>query len=250
MKYTITIFFISFFLSTKGQSPIIKYYDNNWAPAEKEKAVYYATFTKEGDVYKCISYWIDSNIVAGKSTFKDTTMAHRIGRQVLYYKNGDVADSSMYTNDGYTIEKIAYYENRKLALHYSKPVNQEKETIEAYDRDGKRIKDYVYEREAEFPGGLKAWFSYLTKNAGTFYTSEENIVSVKVKIQFVVNANGFTSKITVIESSGIKEVDNDAKRLIAQSPQWNNAIQFNRPVQAYRIMPITYELAPQKKKKG
>lgn len=250
MKYITTIFFISFFLSVKGQNPIIKYYDNNWAPAEKENAVYYATFTKEGEVYKCVSYWMGSNIISGKSTFKDTTMSHKMGQQVLYYKNGDVADSSLYSEDGLAIERLAYYENKKLALHYSKPLNQEKETIEAYDREGKRIKDYIYEKEAEFKGGTKAWFNYIKKNAGVFYTTEEKIVTAHVKIQFMVGSNGFVSKVIVLQSSGNKEVDNDAKRLIIQSPQWDNAIQFNRPVQAYRIMPITYELAPQKKKKG
>jgi hypothetical protein len=42
-------------------------------------------------------------------------------------------------------------------------------------------------------------------------------------------------------------VDNDALRVIADSPTWKNAIQFNQPVKAYRLQPFTYILTPEKK---
>lgn len=234
---------------TKAQQSITKYYDEKWSVCPKEKAMYYAIFLKEGDLYKCTSYWIDSNIVSGKSIFPDTTMTHPIGFQVLYYKNGHIADSSLYTNEGIAIERLVYYENRQLALHYYKPEDKGKEIIEAYEKNGEKIDNYIYEKEAEFKGGQKAWVTYIQKNAGKFYSSDDKESIIEVKVQFIVNANGYTSNAIIKKSSGIKEIDADAIRLILSSPQWNNSIQYNRSVKAFRLAPISYELKPQRKRK-
>ncbi|MEQ1678536.1 MAG: energy transducer TonB [Chitinophagaceae bacterium] len=248
MKNFISILFLLLTVYSNAQDTITKYFDMKWAPCQKDKAVYYAVLTKAGEVYQCTSYWVDKNIVRGRSTFPDTLMTFPIEEQVLYFKNGNLEDSGRYSNDGHTIERIVYYPNGQLALHYSKAPDQEKEAIEAYEQDGKKIKNYIYEKEAEFKGGAEAWQKYLSKNVGTFYSPDEGSYRVEVRVQFVVSAQGFATQAKIIKSSGNTAIDNDAKRLILQSPQWNNAIQYNRPVIAYRIAPLIYELAPATKK--
>ncbi len=248
LKKITTIVSLLLTVFVHAQESVTKYYDSKWAPAQRENAVYYAVFIKTGEAYQCTSYWVDKNIIRGRSTFPDTLMSYPIDKQVLYFKNGKLEDSSRYSNDGHTIEKFTYYPNGKLSLHYSKEPGQEKELIEAYEQDGSKIKNYIYEKEAEFKGGNEAWVKYLVKNAGTFYSPDESSRKVEVRVQFVINTQGFATQAKIIQSSGIAAVDNDAKRLILQSPQWNNSIQYNKPVIAYRIAPITYQLAPAVKK--
>ena len=113
---------------------------------------------------------------------------------------------------------------------------------------GKKIKNYIYSKEAEFKGGGRAWNNYIAKNVNTEFKSkgrEEEIV--KVRILFAVNETGNTANIKVIESSGNKQVDNDAIRVIQASPVWNNALYLNKPVKVYRIQPISYVLSPNQK---
>lgn len=252
MKKILYILFILFSVSVSvsAQQQIKKYYDNKWKPCAKENAEYYAIFTKTDSLYQCNSYFADKDILRGKSTFPDTLMSYPIGEQILYFKNGKVEDSGYYSNNGYTIERSIYYPNGQLGLRYKKNSADSKELIDAYESDGKRIKNYIYEKEADFKGGFEAWKKYLTKNVGTFYSPDETTKIVEVRVQFVINTQGFATQAKIIKSSSITAIDNDAKRLILQSPQWENAIQYNRPVIAYRIAPISYELVPLIKKKN
>ena len=226
-----------------AQDKMVKYYDEDVSPAPKERSTYYAEFVKLGDRYNVTIYWTASNALNGKMICADTSLSKPVGLALSYYKNGRTEDSTFFDDDSKVINRYHYYPNRQLELHYYFPDGQTQPVIEAYDETGKKIKNYIYEKEAEFKGGDKAWNSYLIKNANTELRAPGNTdVTATVKVLFAVNEFGFTAKPKVIESSGITSVDRDAIRVILASPQWNNAIQFNKPVKVYRIQPITYQL--------
>lgn len=233
----VTSFVFTFNLSAQK---ITRYYDNAWAETSPNKAVYYAVFVKQGGVYNCTSYWKASNVIRGKSTFPDSVMANPIGVQTLYNKKGKIEDSVVFV-DGKTNLLYHYHPNGKLAVHYYVPENKKEGVTEAFDEDGNKIKNYILMKEAEFKGGDKAWQAYLKKNVGKdLDTKDESTVSVQ--IQFIVDENGSVSKPKVLKSSGNKEVDKDALRVISESPEWNSAIYFNQPVKAFRVQPLTYDL--------
>ena len=216
-------------------------------PAPQDKAVYYADFIKEGNVYKTNSYWIAGNVLRGRSTFPDTVMEKPVGLQVLYARNGQVEDSAFY-EDGKTEYLFHYYPNRQLAMHYFLPANAKEPIIEGYDEDGKKIKNYIFEKEAEFKGGSKAWQSYIAKSVTRdFGIKGDGALTATVQIQFIVDADGNVTAAKVLQSSGYKEIDKDALRVIKESPSWSGAIQFNKPVKAYRVQPFTYSLTDKKK---
>jgi TonB family protein len=246
------IFFRSVFLflalssSHVSAQKFIKYYDKDWVETARDKAVYYAEFLKNGNVFKCTSYWIGTNSVRGRSTFPDTSMAHPVGLQTLYTKKGKIEDSIYYT-DGKTTMLYHYYPNGSLAVHYYIPDGKTEAVTEAYDEDGKKIKNYILAREAEFKGGDKAWQSYLKKNVGKDLNVKDDATKGTVQVQFIVDESGSVTNVKVLKSSGIKELDNDAVRAISDSPAWNNAISFNQPAKAYRMQSITYDLRSGKK---
>jgi TonB family protein len=235
------------FSTVNAQTKVIKYYDANWIETPKEKAVFYADFIKDGEYYNCTSYWINTRTVRGKSTYADTVMQSPIGLQVIYFKNGHAEDSSSYEGKGLKYS-YRYYPNNQLAFHYYLPENKKEGIVEGYDESGKKIKNYIFEKNAEFKGGQKAWVSYLNKHATKDFPAKGNSEeAVSVQVQFIIDENGDVTHPKILKSSGYKNVDNDALQIIGDSPPWKNAIQYNKPVKVYRIQPITYTLRPEKK---
>lgn len=234
-------------VTVNAQAKITKYYDANWMETSMDKASFYADFIKEGNSYSCTSYWVNTTKVRGRSTFPDTVMQDAIGMQVLYFKNGHVEDSSFIENKQVKYS-YHYYPNNQLAVHYYLPENRKEGITEGYDESGSKIKNYIFQKEAEFKGGQKAWQAYLTKNATLdLIVKGDSTVTAKVEVQFIVDENGDVLKPRILKSSGYKNVDNDALRLIADSPPWTYGILYNKPIKSYRMQPISYILKPEKK---
>jgi TonB family protein len=235
------------FSAGKAQTRITKYYDANWTETVKGKAAFYADFIKDGNYYHTTSYDMGTNNVRGRSTYKDTLMQLPVGSQVLYFKNGHVQDSSFF-QDQHAKYVYHYFPNGQLQMHYYLPDDQKVGVVEGYDESGKRVKNYIFQKEAEFKGGLKAWASYITKNAAKDLTVKgDQQVMAQVVVEFIIDESGQVVAPKIRKSSGYRSVDNDALRVIADSPTWKNAIQFNQPVKAYRVQPFTYILTPEKK---
>jgi TonB family protein len=231
----------------KAQNKITKYYDANWGETAKEKAMFYADFIKDANYYSCTSYWLKSNRVRGKSTFEDTTMMYPVGTQVLYFENGHVEDSSFY-KDHHIKYSFHYYPNNQLESHYFLPDNKKEGVAEGYDESGKRIRKYIFGKDAEFKGGEKGWVAYIQKNVSKDLTVKgDKEVKATVQVQFIVDENGYVTMAKIRQSSGYKNVDEDALRVISNSPNWKNAIEFNKPVKVYKFQPLTYILLPEKK---
>lgn len=230
-----------------AQTKITKYYDANWIETSKEKAAFYADFIKDGSNYHCTSYWVNTHTVRGISTYTDTVMEIPVGLQVLYFKNGHVEDSSFYEDKALKYSFI-YYPSNQLMAHYAISDNKKDVTSEGYDETGKPIRHYIFQKEAEFKGGQKAWIAYIRKNSSKDLTAKgDSAVTVSVQIEFIIDENGDITKPKVYKSSGYKDVDTDALQVIASGPSWINVIQFNKPVKAFRIQPIIYMLQARKK---
>lgn len=235
------------FLSANAQVKITKYYTEGWMETSKDKAAYSADFIKEGANYSCTSYWINTQKVNGRSVYPDTVMQSPIGLQLLYFKNGHLQDSSFFENNEIKYS-YHYYPNGQLAMHYFLPENKKEGIVEGYDESGRKIKNYIFQREAEFKGGQKGWISYITKNVTKDFAAKgKDAVTVTVKVEFIINKDGDVVTPKIMESSGYKNIDQDGLQVIANSPAWKNAVQYNQPVNAYRVQPITYMLQPQKK---
>ncbi len=244
------LFAISIFISFQlnAQSKITKYYDEDWTETPKEKAAFYADFIKEGNNYKCTSYWINTTIIRGRSIYTDTLMqSPTVGLQVLYFKNGQIEDSNFVENGQIKFD-YRYYPNKQLASYYYLSEDKKKPIIIGYDEEGNKIKNYIYFKEAEFKGGQKAWEKYISKNASSdIQIKSDSTINAVVEVSFMVDENGDVKMAKIVKSSGIKLVDRDALRVISESPQWNAGILYNKPFKAYRLQHFTYQLKPEKR---
>lgn len=97
------------------------------------------------------------------------------------------------------------------------------------------------EVEAQFPGGEKAWFKYIIKiiekNVDLIHDDRKS--NGTCVIQFIVNKDGSISNVEALtlEKSVLAAVAIDA---IKKGPRWIPAIQFGKPVKAYRRQPVTF----------
>ena len=102
------------------------------------------------------------------------------------------------------------------------------------------------EVEAGFPGGDRAWRSYLEKNLNTEVPGENGAPegNLTVIVKFVVSKDGSLSDISCESDPGYG-ICQEAIRVIKRTKNWTPAIQNGRNVNAYRRQPITFSVQPQ-----
>lgn len=170
----------------------------------------------------------------------------------LNYADGKMTDSSKfyyYKNGAISSFNISDIKNDKF---YQKNYNDSgKITSEVFFTGQKGIrKDYKNgivmvdslftreEKEASFPGGLRAWSRYLsaklTSNIDKFSESDYGTCVVR----FIINTDGKVSdvKATTMIGSTLAEFAVD---IISHGPKWIPATQYGRLVKAYRLQPVS-----------
>ncbi len=121
------------------------------------------------------------------------------------------------------------------------PVEDKGTQVVAAPEVKKEAEDFVFtkvEKEAEFPGGAGAWTKYVTKaiqsNQDEFTEADFGTCTVK----FIVSKDGTVSSVEAISMKGTKLAE-VAVNAIRKGPKWNPANQNGRPVNAYRLQPVT-----------
>jgi hypothetical protein len=94
------------------------------------------------------------------------------------------------------------------------------------------------EKEASFGKGKKDWMKYLLKNLKAD-VGTNSVNGGQVRVMYIVDTLGRCTDITLRKSVEFV-LDEEAKRIIYNSPLWNSAYQKGRKVKAYRIQPITF----------
>lgn len=102
----------------------------------------------------------------------------------------------------------------------------------------------VVEKEAEFPGGSRAWIDYLQKN---LRLSQRNTNRTKpgnytVVVRFIVDKDGSIYNIMAETNIG-HGMEKEALRVISNSPKWIPAFVNGKPVKAYRRQPIVFSVS-------
>jgi protein TonB len=107
------------------------------------------------------------------------------------------------------------------------------------DKDNKIVEDNtIYnavEVKPDFPGGIAKFYAYVGKN---FKTPEDEEVSGKIIVSFVVEKDGSLTDIKIIRDLGFG-TGKEAKRVLESSPRWKPGIQNGRPVRVLYNLPIS-----------
>ncbi|MDN5210990.1 M56 family metallopeptidase [Fulvivirgaceae bacterium BMA12] len=90
-------------------------------------------------------------------------------------------------------------------------------------------------------GGMKVFYSYISKNLKYPKQARRMGIEGKVFVQFVVDSDGGLSDITVIKGIGAG-CDEEAANVVRNANRWNPGYQRGTPVKVRMVIPITFKL--------
>ncbi len=99
----------------------------------------------------------------------------------------------------------------------------------------------IVEKLPEFPGGMKEFMKWLTKNLKYPIMAQQKNIEGKVMVSFIVNKDGTVVAPKVVQSAS-PELDKEALRVIRNMPKWKAGIDDGKPCRTYMCIPIVFRL--------
>lgn len=100
----------------------------------------------------------------------------------------------------------------------------------------------IVEQMPEFPGGSDAMGKFIFSNMNYPSVAKENNIEGKTILNFIVDSTGVLKNIKVLKSSGHKDLDDEAIRIVKLMPKWIPGRQRDKPVPVYFNLPIVFKL--------
>lgn len=107
--------------------------------------------------------------------------------------------------------------------------------------DGKEIFD-VTEIQPNPPGGMEGWNKYLSQNISYPQQAKSMGIEGTVIVVFVINSDGSISNPEILRGIG-GGADEEAIRVVQNSPNWSPAKQKGRVVNSRMRLPIRFKLS-------
>jgi len=123
----------------------------------------------------------------------------------------------------------------------------QKPKVTAATKD-KKVYDFVtIDLQPGFPGGMDKFYEYLSKNIKYPEAALKNNIQGKVFLSFIVETTGELSSIKVERGLGFG-MDEEALRVMENSPKWTPGYSGNTPVRVKYNIPMSFTLANDKAK--
>lgn len=100
---------------------------------------------------------------------------------------------------------------------------------------------YIVEEPAEFPGGERALYKYISDNVRYPVIAQENGIQGKVYVKFVVNEQGKVSDAQILRGVD-PSLNQEAMRVINSLPNFKPGKQRGNPVKVYYNAVINFQL--------
>ena len=108
------------------------------------------------------------------------------------------------------------------------------------DEVPEEVLDFVEEMPS-FPGGIQAFYQYVSKNMDYPARARRMGIEGKVFVQFIIDQQG-----NIVEATAVKGIgagcDEEAVRVLEGAPQWNPGKQRGRAVKVRMRLPISFKL--------
>jgi protein TonB len=92
-----------------------------------------------------------------------------------------------------------------------------------------------------YPGGITAFYDYVSSNFNYPEEAKKMGLEGKVFVQFKVNTDGSISDVRIMRGIG-SGCDEEAKKVVESSPNWNPMIVDGKAQEMTMVMPITFKL--------
>lgn len=145
--------------------------------------------------------------------------------------------------DSLTIIEINHFDYPTMQVQLPKENRFKVELTKALVGEKPAKEKYsVTEEPPSFPGGLPNFYKYVNKNMKTPKEVKNGSVSGQVLVEFIIDSLGQIprNKIKVTHEL-CKSCDEEAIRLISESPKWNPGVQKDKPVNILMHLPIIFK---------
>lgn len=186
--------------------------------------------------------------------YRDRDAKNATGRFTFYHPSGYMDSTGMLTdgllngdwnfcNDtGVFVKQKTYAMGKLLKVRDILQEARDKKLQEEKDKKEGKVADTSKrdEKESEFPGGVGSWARYLNKNFRYPERALQSNISGRVYVQFEVDTQGKTTDITIFKSVEYS-LDQEAIRIMRESPKWKPAWQDGKVVKSYKRQPIIFQ---------
>jgi len=100
----------------------------------------------------------------------------------------------------------------------------------------------IVDEAPEFYGGFTSLLQYLKDNIAYPQNCLEKKIEGKAFVSFVVEVDGNLSNIEIFRSTGDKDLDNEALRVVRNMPKWKPGVQAGRNVCVRFTLPVVFSL--------
>lgn len=225
------------------QEPRTTYYtfDEKGEPSSAKKAAFRGMLKQYSDTVWEYSYYKINGPLMYVETFRSKKM-EKLHGYVAYFDEQGTVDSLgavyndvkhgwwKYYNDSLDIIRWIQYDNGKYIGEKSREelaeINRTK-----YDRE---------KNGATFKGGDKNWFKYIGKEVKIPQQLKSG-TTLQVCTMFSVGLDGYTHTFAILKSGNIY-CDQEAIRVIRQSPQWRPGRKEEKQLGDFFIQPITFSV--------
>ena len=129
-------------------------------------------------------------------------------------------------------------------LSQSNPGVSPKAATSSSNSSGTAGKEAVYDEVETVPipsGGMAGWSAYLSANLGYPTTARRKGIEGTVIVAFVVNTDGTVSDFELLKGIG-GGCDEEAIRIVKNSPKWTPGMQDGKAVRTLMRLPINFTL--------
>ena len=223
---------------------------NSKVVANIKNAKYLIYRVQENDASVLVEKYNFNGPIISAEYFKDEKAGTLNGTAAYYNKNGLIDSSGDFINNlksgswfYLNSEGVYKYQRNFLEGNLIAEIDlTKKPTVDSSQKKQIGSKtDTLVEMESTFPGDNHGWSTYLTKKLKYPERAINLNKQGQVVILFVVDKNGEISSPLIARSVEFS-LDQEALRMIKESPNWIPAVQDGRPVKSYKKQPITFKL--------
>ncbi len=177
----ITLLFIFVYVNLSvAQDTTYKYYNMNGREINKDSAYSYAKIFKQDRLWAKMEFLSSENMLLSEGYYLDNKLEKKHGTFKRYW-NGTISNVDLYENNKIKKEEYFYESGTKKAqITYTS-----NRTLElGWDENGTEIPNYIFFREAKFPGGMDGWKSYVESKLEPLVATRSNAPIVYILLKF------------------------------------------------------------------
>lgn len=225
-----------------AQDTAYKYYNMSGREINKDSAYSYAKIFKQEGFWAKKEFLASKNTLLNEGYYLDNKLEKKHGTFKSYW-NGTISTIELYENNKIKKEEY-FYEGGKKKAQITYTSNGRLE--QGWDENGVEIPNYIFGREAKFPGGIYGWKAYMESKLDPLVATRSNapIGVYTVKIQFIVDKEGNITNVKALEvPEACKPCGEEAVKIIKKAPKWEPAYQYGKPVLYQGIQYLSWQVS-------